>query len=642
MALPKRLFVIGMDGMNYPLLREFIGEGVLPTFSSLLERGSLNRLLPTIPAWTPTNWSSAVTGAPSGTTQLGGWVVRHHGDAWDAPYTMSWDHAILGGAETIWDVADAAGMSTLITHFPPACWNAPLKHGYVVAPGVHDAPFSYAGGMSYYVTAREGVEDRVHAPGEALLGRSTDVEEVGAPPGSSVVRLSPAAVSGWSNVGASDLGCTLPIVLSGTADMDSLYFLVDRGANRGFQDLRICAAPDGARVLARVPLSGWSDFAHFSLGDPTRKCAARFCVLKSDAVSLHLVRSVAYATEGFTQPAKLGGELIERFGPFYDRASVSPVASEAERSLWLDELRYMGEWQARVAGYVQESYGWDLHFSHWHPFDWINHATANGMDPLGPDFDPERAAWLLDAQRKTYQLADDVLRQFLELAREDDIICVMSDHGITPTHRAASVPDRLVEEGLMVIGNDGRIDYAGSVAYVIPARGCEVYVNMCGREPNGIVATSDYERVQESIIDALVGWRDPVNDRRPIALALKLQDAQIIGYWGPVSGDVVFVMNRGYGWGKAYSLTESSGIASIGATDTAIHGSQIPTSETAELTNMACCLLSGPGIRTGYERDAERWGLMRMIDMAPTFAHLLGLRPPRHSTGAVLHDLLVE
>jgi hypothetical protein len=57
---------------------------------------------------------------------------------------------------------------------------------------------------------------------------------------------------------------------------------------------------------------------------------------------------------------------------------------------------------------------------------------------------------------------------------------------------------------------------------------------------------------------------------------------------------------------------------------------------------MACLILSGPGVRVGYERDHQRWGLMRMIDLAPTFAKLLGLRTPRHSMGSVLSDLLTS
>ena len=61
--------------------------------------------------------------------------------------------------------------------------------------------------------------------------------------------------------------------------------------------------------------------------------------------------------------------------------------------------------------------------------------------------------------------------------------------------------------------------------------------------------------------------------------------------------------------------------------------------ETQYFTNMATLIAAGPGIRAGYERDWQRHGLMRMVDFAPTVAHAMGLRPPRHNTGAVLHDL---
>jgi len=642
--MARRLFVIGYDGMNYPLLRRFIDEGVLPTFEALLDRGSLNRLLPTLPAWTPTNWSSLVTGGPSGTTQLGGWLVRHKRDPWDKPLTMSWDHAILGGAETLWEVADQAGLKTLITHYPPACWGIPLQHGYVVAPGVHDAPFSYAGGMRYFAVAKDDARTRVETPGEVMGERTTDEEEVGAPPGSSVVRLEPARAAGWRNVSEGALGCPLAIVAAGGTHTDWLYLLVERGSAGGFERVTVCAEPDGARALVSVPPTGWSAFATCRVGPEKKHGAMRFRLLSVDPVAgtLHLVRTVVYGTQGFAQPEGLDQEILHACGPFYDRASVNPVVDDQHLAIWLDDLRYMGEWEVNVARYIQDHYGWDLHFSHWHPFDWINHATANGIDPRGPNYDPERAAWLLEAQRKAYVLGDDILAQFLELARKDDLICVMSDHAITPTHRAASVPDRLVETGLLVLDDDGQIDRTRSKAYVIAARGCEVYVNLRGREPGGIVPPDRYERVQEEIIDALLDWRDPANDKRPIALALKLQDAQLVGYWGDVSGDVVFCMNRGYGWGRVYDLGGPASGASVGACRTAIHGSQIPTSETPEFSNMACFLLSGPGVKVGYERDFERWGLMRMIDLAPTFAKLLGLRTPRHSMGAVLNDLLVE
>ena len=57
---------------------------------------------------------------------------------------------------------------------------------------------------------------------------------------------------------------------------------------------------------------------------------------------------------------------------------------------------------------------------------------------------------------------------------------------------------------------------------------------------------------------------------------------------------------------------------------------------------MGCFIISGPGVKRGYERDWQRYGLMRMIDLAPTMAHLMGFRPPAHSQGTVLWDLLED
>ena len=99
---------------------------------------------------------------------------------------------------------------------------------------------------------------------------------------------------------------------------------------------------------------------------------------------------------------------------------------------------------------------------------------------------------------------------------------------------------------------------------------------------------------------------------------------------------MIFTFNRGFGWGTPRNQE------AIGPAWEALHGSQIPTSEKGLLTNMGCLITAGPGFKAGHERDWEQTGLMRMIDIAPTIAHLFGLRPPAQSQGAVLWDLLEE
>jgi len=636
-AQRRRLLVVGMDGMNLPLLRRFVNEGCLPSFSRLMARGSTNRLLPALPAWTPNNWATIVTGTTPGSHRLGGWTVRRKTDPWDSPRVESWESRVIDGTETIWDVADAAGLRVLIQFYPSATWPSPLKHGYVVAPGFHDAPFAIAMPMRYFATARGDAAARVEQVGAVARERTTDLAETGAPPGTSAVRLAPA--TGWANLPARALAAELPIILkTGETEYAHLAVIPDHGG-RAFDRVAVCARQDGAASVAELEPETWSPFWRCALGRARTEVAMRFRLLAADpgAGSLYLCRSEAYATRGFAAPAGLDQRLLDVCGPFYDWPSIDPTLGAAELATFTSDMQYQGEWQVKAARYLLEHDGWDVHFSHWHLFDHVNHPTVNGADPDGPEYDPERAAWMLECQRRTYQAGDAVLGQFLQLADDNTVVCVTSDHGMAPAHRWADVPARLAEVGLLVYNRDGRtIDWSRSAAYVQADRGSEVYVNLKGREPMGIVPPERYEEIQEAIIDALLGWRDPGTGKRPIALALKLQDGQIVGYWGTENGDVVLTFNRGYGWGPPLDG------ATAGPGREALHGSQIPTSETRHFTNLACCILSGPGIRVGYERDWERHGLMRMVDLAPTFAHLLGLRPPKHSMGAVLADLLEE
>lgn len=632
MTSRPRFLLIGMDGMNLPLLRRFAAEGCLPVFSQLMAQGSTNRLLPALPAWTPNNWATIITGTTPGTHRLGGWTVRRKTDAWEAPRLESWDSRAIGDTETIWHVADQAGLRTLVQFYPVAIWPSPLKHGYVVAPGFHDAPFAIAMPMRYFVT-RQG-DARIEQVGSVARERTTDLAEIGALPGTSVVPLAPA--TDWANAPVGALTAELPIVLK-TGETESAHLLViPDGRGKAFARVAICSRRDGAASVAELGLGTWSPFWRCALGRAQTEVAMRFRLLAANpaASTLYLCRTEAYGTRGFAAPEGLDSQLLQACGPFYDWPSIDPTFGSQELETFASDMQYQGEWQVKAARYLLEHGGWDLHFSHWHLFDHINHPTVNPADPQGPNYDNKRGAWMIECQRRIYQVADTVLGQFLDLADANTIVCVTSDHGMAPAHRWADVPARLAEAGLLVYEGDGRTtDWTRSAAYIQSDRGSEVYINLKGREPTGIVPADKYEEVQEAIIDALLDWRDPGTGKRPIALALKLQDAQIIGYWGTENGDVVLTFNRGYGWGPPLDGKPA------GPGREALHGSQIPTSETPHFTNLACFILSGPRIKVGYERDWQRYGLMRMVDLAPTFAHLLGLRPPRHSAGAVLFDL---
>jgi predicted AlkP superfamily phosphohydrolase/phosphomutase len=195
----------------------------------------------------------------------------------------------------------------------------------------------------------------------------------------------------------------------------------------------------------------------------------------------------------------------------------------------------------------------------------------------------------------------------------------------------------LAERGLVAWSDERtprgtpKVDPARSKVYM--HGGLQICVNLRGRDPYGLVDPDDFEQVQEEIVDALLDLRDPASGKRAIALALKKKDAPLIGFYGETAGDVVFVYASGFGW-----TAPRDGLVGI-ARGGANHGPQLPTARTAFSSNLAVFMARGPGIRAGYERDRERLGLIRLVDVVPTICHLLGIQPPAQSSGSVLWDI---
>jgi len=70
-----KVMVIGLDGGTFELLMPWIKAGELPTLRSLMEHGLYGCLRSTIPMFTPTAWSSFMTGMNPGKHGITGFIV---------------------------------------------------------------------------------------------------------------------------------------------------------------------------------------------------------------------------------------------------------------------------------------------------------------------------------------------------------------------------------------------------------------------------------------------------------------------------------------------------------------------------------------------------------------------------------------
>ena len=62
----KKVLVLGLDGMDVRLTREYLSQGLLPNVRKVVEKGSMLPLATSTPPQSPVAWSNAIVGASPG------------------------------------------------------------------------------------------------------------------------------------------------------------------------------------------------------------------------------------------------------------------------------------------------------------------------------------------------------------------------------------------------------------------------------------------------------------------------------------------------------------------------------------------------------------------------------------------------
>jgi hypothetical protein len=160
-----------------------------------------------------------------------------------------------------------------------------------------------------------------------------------------------------------------------------------------------------------------------------------------------------------------------------------------------------------------------------------------------------------------------------------------------------------------------------------------IYVNLQGREPGGIVAPASFQSVVDSVVRALGAAVDPnpYYDRRGQPLFAHVWTRPTLcgrpGFCtsddiGQDTGDVLALMREGYN----FDGTQSPPIVRLGDAPGSpfsvpnFHGAHGHDSERPSMS--AIFYAAGPNIRHG-----RKLRTMRNVDVAPTILELLGFSP---------------
>jgi predicted AlkP superfamily phosphohydrolase/phosphomutase len=183
----------------------------------------------------------------------------------------------------------------------------------------------------------------------------------------------------------------------------------------------------------------------------------------------------------------------------------------------------------------------------------------------------------------------------------------------------------------------GAIDWSQTRAFstemnTLPA----IWINVRGREPNGIVAPSqEYDRVREEIIDSLSRFFDPQTGQRVVARAHRREEL----YHGPYLEEAPdLILELGLDNQYTYTCLSSRGRRDPGP---------IRVLDRGEWMGAKGQSMNGSHRRRGVflfangpELSGQQLGPLSIIDMAPTILQFLGVPVPGDMDGRAVPQIV--
>jgi predicted AlkP superfamily phosphohydrolase/phosphomutase len=168
---------------------------------------------------------------------------------------------------------------------------------------------------------------------------------------------------------------------------------------------------------------------------------------------------------------------------------------------------------------------------------------------------------------------------------------------------------------------DETVDWDHTQAYSFGYMG-QIYVNLEGREPRGIVAPgAEYEHLIEQIKKDLQSWKDP-EDGRPVVDAVFGRDELYRGLYVTEAPDLCLIMrDMSYITNRGQELTTQS-----------ILGPPLHTGS-HRLHGMFMAL--GEDVKPGVKVESAS-----LVDVAPTILYLMDVPIPGNIDGRVLKEIL--
>ncbi len=321
----------------------------------------------------------------------------------------------------------------------------------------------------------------------------------------------------------------------------------------------------------------------------------------------------------YTYPSQLRQEIEERFGPYI----FDVVFRTDEKDSLLEQIYEMTRNRFEVMNYLIRNKIWDFFMFVEIGVDRIQHAFWKYMDRehhLYVKGNPYE-----DVIMDYYKDLDKKIGELLSNIDKNTTVLVVSDHGAKRMKGAFCINEWLIEQGDLVVREKPKspvsmekveVDWSRSKYWGWGGYYARLFLNIEGREAQGIILPEDYEKERDTLVEKLMSIKGADGSEWKTRV-LKPQQ-----YFKEARGDYpdLMVYFDDLYWRSAGTVGHSTKYLLENDTgpDDAVHAQD------------GIYILYDPQRRESKRKDAH------IMDIAPTVLHCMGLSVPDDMEGKII------
>ena len=541
MVVIKKVMVIGLDGLEPTIVEPMLEGGELPNLARLRECGGYSRVSTTYPAQTPVAWSTFATGTNPGGHGIFDFIRRD-------PKTYLPDLSLnryeqkniflppkavnLRRGTPFWELLSKAGIPSTILRCPCTFPPDNIQGRMLAGMGVPDL----RGGLGT-PTFYSSTEDAKPKESENLVRVQTDEK----------ARIVTHLIGPRHPKTKSDLQFEMTIHIEPITK-------------------RIILKSEGQPKDLEIREGQWSTWLRvkFKIGPiQSVRGMVRFYLTRLGPAFEMVASPINFDMDApmfpISSPPEYAKELATKLGPFYTAGMVEDHNGlnngRFNEFAYLEQCDLVIQERENMMFYELDRFKEGFFFCLFDTPDRLQHMFWRFRETDHPaNQEGARPEEMMCIIEEHYRACDAIIERALQYVDDQTLFIVLSDHGMNSFQRGFHLNTWLYNHNLLALksgiqpGEEAgdffhSIDWSHTKAYALGLGG--IYLNLKGREGEGMVGAGEADEVKTAIIKGLTCLRDPVRGRVAIG-SVVTRDQVYTGPYANESPDLIVNFADGY------------------------------------------------------------------------------------------------